>query len=85
MADKEFVGYVSTKHTKFGDFTRVSFNESDLEKLKSFLNEKGWVNVDIKESKSGKTYLQIDTWRPDGGSDDVDIAMPKDESGDLPF
>jgi|TARA_R110002012_G_scaffold130761_1_gene283329 hypothetical protein len=32
-----------------------------------FLKEnekKGWVNLDLKESKGGKHYFQLDTWEP---------------------
>lgn len=32
-----------------------------------FLKEnekKGWVNLDLKRAKSGKTYLELDTWEP---------------------
>jgi len=32
-----------------------------------FLKEnvkKGWVNMDVKLSKSGKYYFQVDTWEP---------------------
>ena len=26
--------------------------------------KKGWVNMDLKESKGGKHYFQLDTWEP---------------------
>lgn len=26
-----------------------------------------WINVEVKESKGGKYYAQVDTWKPDGG------------------
>jgi hypothetical protein len=26
--------------------------------------KKGWVNLDLKESKGGKHYFQLDTWEP---------------------
>ena len=48
------------------DFIRghLSFKVDEaVEFLKA--NEKnGWVNIDIKKSKEGKTYLQLDTWVP---------------------
>ncbi len=48
------------------DFIRghLSFKVDEaIEFLKA--NEKnGWVNIDIKKSKEGKTYLQLDTWVP---------------------
>jgi len=27
-------------------------------------NEKGWLNVDLKESKGGKKYFELNTWKP---------------------
>ncbi len=33
----------------------------------TFLKEnvkKGWVNMDLKQSKGGKHYFQVDTWEP---------------------
>ena len=26
-----------------------------------------WINVEVKESKGGKWYAAVDTWKPDGG------------------
>lgn len=26
--------------------------------------KKGWVNIDIKQAKSGKHYCELDTWEP---------------------
>jgi len=27
-----------------------------------------WINADLKESKEGKLYAQIDDWKPNGGT-----------------
>ena len=27
-------------------------------------DERGWLNIDVKESKGGKTYCELDEWRP---------------------
>ena len=38
-----------------------------------FLKEnvkKGWVNLDLKESKGGKHYFQLDTWEPKAKTED---------------
>lgn len=34
-----------------------------IEFLKSN-DKKGWVNLDIKKSKGGKYYVELDTWQP---------------------
>lgn len=26
-----------------------------------------WINVEVKESKAGKWYAAVDTWKPEGG------------------
>ena len=49
------------------DFVRghLSFK---VDEACAFLQEhvnNGWVNVDIKKSKEGKTYLQLNTWKPE--------------------
>jgi hypothetical protein len=33
----------------------------------AFINkyvEKGWLNLDVKKSKSGKIYMELNTWKP---------------------
>jgi hypothetical protein len=33
--------------------------------IKENLNEKGYVNLDLKKSKEGKIYLQKNDWKPE--------------------
>ena len=33
--------------------------------------KKGWVNLDLKESKGGKHYFQLDTWEPKPKTEDA--------------
>lgn len=66
--EKTFVGSAKIVTTKFGEMTKVSFSEKDIETLKANLS-KGWVNCVIKEKKNkveGKPthYLEIDNWKP---------------------
>jgi hypothetical protein len=68
METKTFVGSAKIVSTSFGELTKVSFSEKDLETLKANLI-KGWVNCVIKEKKNkieGKAthYLEIDNWKP---------------------
>lgn len=36
-----------------------------LEKNVEYLSPKGWMNLDLKESKDGsKLYFQVNTWKP---------------------
>jgi hypothetical protein len=66
MAD--FVKNVFVKQGKYG--TKISFKvDAFIEELKSKKNSSGYVNIEIKESKSGdKMYAQYDDWEPKKGS-----------------
>jgi len=35
-----------------------------LEANKQYLSPKGWLNLDLKESKTGNLYFQVNTWKP---------------------
>jgi hypothetical protein len=51
----------------------------------SFLKEhqkNGWVNLDVKQSKSGKYYLELDTWVPKPQNNTEEVEQ---ENDDLPF
>jgi hypothetical protein len=68
METKTFVGSAKIVTTKYGEVTKVSFSEKDIETLKANLSN-GWVNCLIKEKKNkveGKAthYLEIDNWKP---------------------
>ena len=70
MADKIFVkGLYAKELGNAPDFIKARFSV----KVKDFYefmkaNEKnGWLNIDIKESKDGKMYAELDTWEPDSG------------------
>jgi hypothetical protein len=60
----EFVKGMFVKQGKYG--TKVSFKAAEfIEELNSKKNKDGFVNIEIKTSKSGdKLYAQFDTWEP---------------------
>lgn len=37
-------------------------------------SEKGWLNIDMKKSKKGGLYFQLNTWKPTPKSEGDDIA-----------
>ena len=49
----------------------------------------GWVNVDVKKSKGGNYYMELDTWEnPNGNTNATTITKAKatvEDAGDLPF
>jgi len=72
------VGRLSIKSDEAGAFLKAN-------------SKNGWVNIDIKQAKSGKYYCELDTWvKPNGDAP----AQPKqqaaavsveEEADDLPF
>lgn len=79
MADKILVGRVEIKQTKFGDLTKVSFGPQDMQKLQDQASSnKGWVNLVLKQGKSGGYYLEVDTWKPKGATAGAGVAAQDD-------
>lgn len=67
--DKIFCGSGREIETKFGKLLKLSFSSKDIDTLKSNLNEKGWINLVVKEKREkqeGKNthYLEVDTYQP---------------------
>ena len=66
MSQKEFVGWVAVKDVEHNgnswQYTQISFKLDDLEKMKGFVNDKGYINLKLNRSQKGKEYLEIDTF-----------------------
>ncbi len=56
---------VKRPHEKAPSFVkaRMSFKVADFIKFLKRYQDKGWVNADLKVSKNGKLYAQLDTWK----------------------
>jgi len=67
--EKKFFGSVKKVDTKFGQMTKLSFKKTELAEMMSNCNEKGYVNLVLKESQKtpGTQYMELDTWQPTGG------------------
>lgn len=79
MADKIFVGSGKIVTTQYGDMTKLSFSEKDINTLKENLIN-GWVNCVVKKKQTiveGKPthYLEVDKWQPANRESN----SPKDE------
>ncbi len=54
-------------------------------------DERGWLNLDVKESKKGSLYVELDTYRRGGrqeaaaGKEEQAPAEPEVSPEDLPF
>lgn len=59
MADKVFVGKTTVVNTKFGQIVKVALGPQDFEVLTNNKNDKGWVNLEIKDKRDGGKYIQL--------------------------
>ena len=85
--EKKFVdGLFVKRHEKAPDFVKanLSFNQKFIDWLQNNLNAKGYCNVDIKESKGGKLYAELNSWQPDlppKTEEDIIKEMQEQEEG----
>lgn len=67
MADVQFVKGMIAKAPRSGapDFVKLSLSIKRDEFLDWMADQDGdWINIDVKESKNGKWYCAVDSWRP---------------------
>ncbi len=64
MSEKQFVKglNIKTKTTQYGDIIKIGINVSDFCEQNP-MNERGYVNFDIKKGKSEKWYAELNTYR----------------------
>lgn len=67
MENKFVDGLFVNRRENAPDFLKasLSFNERFIDYLKSNFNAKGYCNIDLKESKTGKLYAQLNDWKPE--------------------
>ncbi len=102
--DKKFVdGMIVKRKPKAPDFVKcsLSFKCADFVTFMKANHKKGWLNVDLKMSKGGKLYAEVDTWEPEakeggdwGGdtptakpapTDDRDYSDGDPDGSEVPF
>lgn len=87
MSDKEFVDglIVKAPHEKAPDFVKcsISIKRKDLGNWLRGKDE-DWINVDVKVSKDGKWYAEVNNWKPESQPQQ---AQPANNSfdDDIPF
>jgi hypothetical protein len=81
---------VKAPNPKAPDFVKasISIKVEDLgkwlrAKYKGSLENDGWINIDVKESKAGKWYCAVSTFKPKS-KEQREAAEPRD-SDDIPF
>lgn len=87
--DIEFVSglFVKPPHANAPDFVKcaISIKRKDLG---NWLRGKDddWINIDVKESRDGKWYAAVSTWKPEGKKpQDQPKDQGEDFDDDIPF
>jgi hypothetical protein len=73
-------GFIAKRHEKAPDFVTCSLSVKVDEAVTFLQNNarEGWVNLQVKQAKSGKYYVELDEWRPtQGQSAKVGIVQAK--------
>ena len=68
--DKIFVdGMIVKRHENAPDFVicSLSLKGKELTEFMRQHHKEGWVNIQVKRSKGGKLYAELDTWKPTQG------------------
>lgn len=68
---------------------KLSFQvEEFIAFLKKHETNGGWVNVDLKVSKAGKPYAELNTWKPEKPEalkEEKTIDYPESNDEEIPF
>lgn len=82
---------VKAPHPKAPDYVKasISIKVEDLgkwlrAKYKGSLENEGWINIDVREAKSGKWYCAVSTYKPKE-KDISGIKRSKNVDSDVPF
>lgn len=84
MSESKFVdGMIVKRNDKAPDFViaNLSFKAGEFVAFLGDNAVKGWLNVDIKRSKAGKLYAQVNTWTKDKKFDkEFDKKMAEEDT-----
>lgn len=70
MSEVKFVDGLMVKkpHGNAPDFVKANLSIKREDLIKWLQEQSGeWINVDVKESKKGSWYAQVNDWEPAGG------------------
>lgn len=76
--NKIFAGSGKVVKTQYGEMTKISFSQKDIDTMQSNMVN-GWINLVVKEKKEkveGKPthYLEVDTWKKSNDNTNEDNA-----------
>ncbi|MGB0998089.1 MAG: hypothetical protein ACPGXJ_07395 [Pseudomonadales bacterium] len=68
--------FAKAPHPNAPDFVKAKISIK-REELLSWLSGRGdeWINIDVKEARSGKWYAAVDNWQPNAGANPNTAAM----------
>ena len=88
-------GFAFKRNENAPDFVvgRVSIKIEDAVAFMRQHEKNGWVNLDVKQARSGNYYMELDTFEPKSKSNDQPKSMPSkapapapaDDDDDIPF
>ncbi len=100
MSEKTYIDGLFIKRGK-GEYETLKISikaETFIEQIKGLVNDKGYVNIEIKPrkevDKNGNShYAELDTWQPDKAKTTADVTKEalkqevsaESEDNDLPF
>jgi len=91
--EKDFVSglFIKPPHEKAPDFVKfsISIKRADLGNWLRGRDEE-WINLQVKEAKSGKWYAEVDNWKPDNKQSTPNqvsgnFQAPIDDDSGIPF
>jgi hypothetical protein len=94
MSEKVFAdGFSFKRREKAPEFVIGSLSvkvEEAIAFLKEHASESGWVNLNINMGKTGKHYVELDTWKPSESAKPAAKPSTKKQAAaeseeDLPF
>lgn len=91
-SNKIFVDGMIIKPPRAGapDFVKfgISIKVYELEKFLTQHRDGEWLNIEVKASREGKLYAELDTWKPKGSKGaggGHSAPPPADDFDDIPF
>ena len=91
-------GFIFKRNEKAPEFVigRISIKVEDAVAFLKQHQDNGWVNLGVKQARSGNYYIELDTFKPKGDDSAVDKyekttktkqqpTQQEEEENDLPF
>jgi hypothetical protein len=77
MSEKVFVGKTTVVNTQYGQIVKIALGPQDFEVLLNAKNQKGWVNLEMKDKRDGGKYVQL--------QQEMKKAVAVNDGDDMPF